>query len=49
MPPGRWLRWGALLLLAGYLLFGHLGCHGDEDTEPFASLARAVWTIGQRR
>jgi hypothetical protein len=27
-----------LLLIAGYLLFSHLGCHGDEDNELFALL-----------
>lgn len=46
-PPHRGmlsllLRWGMLLLMAGYLLFSHLGCHGDEDNELFAALARAI-------
>jgi hypothetical protein len=27
-----------VLLIAGYLLFAHLGCHGDEDNELFAVL-----------
>jgi hypothetical protein len=31
-------RWGLLALLAGYLLFAHFGCHGDEDNELFAAL-----------
>lgn len=38
---GRLLRIVILVVLAGYLLFTH-GCHGDEDTELFAWLARAV-------
>ncbi|GEM_PF-7028037 len=25
----------AVLILGGLLLFAHLGCHGDEDTELF--------------
>jgi hypothetical protein len=30
------VRWGAFLLVAGYLLFAH-GCHGkDTDNELFA-------------
>jgi hypothetical protein len=31
------LRWGMLLLIAGYLLFAHFGCH-EEDNELFAAL-----------
>lgn len=38
---GLIVRWGLLVLIAGYLLFAHLGCHGDEDNELFA-LLRAV-------
>lgn len=30
--------WPLLLVLAGYLLFSHIGCHGDEDNELFARL-----------
>lgn len=36
-PTGvRWPFLGALLLLAGYLLFCH-GCHGDEDEDLFTT------------
>jgi hypothetical protein len=39
-PAGRLCqvlaRYGAALLLAGYLLFAH-GCHGDEDNELFGA------------
>src|SRR5262245_19700022 len=35
-------RWALLLLIAGYLLFAHFGCHGDEDNELFALLRTAA-------
>jgi hypothetical protein len=43
-PPARLaLRWIWLLLIAGYLLFSHLGCHRDDDLELLApSVVRAV-------
>ena len=28
-----------VLVLCGLLIFAHLGCHGDEDTELFSSIA----------
>src|SRR5947209_608816 len=37
---GGWL-FGAVILLAGYLLFCH-GCHGDEDNELFIRATRSV-------
>jgi hypothetical protein len=43
-PAPRPLLWRrlAVLLLGGLLLFAHIGCHGDEDNELFARVARAV-------
>jgi len=41
LAPRRRLRWLALALLAGYLLFCH-GCHGDEDNELFAAVGQQV-------
>ena len=36
------VRWGAFILLAGYLLFAH-GCHpGDHDNELFAWARKAL-------
>lgn len=46
---GQGPRWAILLLVAGYLLFSHLGCHGDEDNELFARLAHGVQAVGQGR
>jgi hypothetical protein len=40
-------RFLAALVIAGYLLFCH-GCHGDEDTEPFAALAVRTIAAGPR-
>lgn len=36
------LRWAVVALLAGFLLFAHLGCHGDEDNELFAIFQSAA-------
>lgn len=44
---GLVMRWGLLLLIAGYLLFAHLGCHG-EDNELFAIVRYAVPGMGQK-
>jgi hypothetical protein len=44
--PMSWLLVIALGVLGGYFLFAH-GCHGDEDTEPFApTRARQRGLIG---
>jgi hypothetical protein len=40
--PAQTLRWFALGLLGGYLLFCH-GCHGDEDNELLAAAGRQHW------
>jgi len=34
-PPLALARWAVLVLLAAYVLFTHLGCHGNEDNELF--------------
>jgi len=49
LAAAPWLRWGLFLLIAGYLLFSPLGCHGDEDNELFASLTRAARPADQGR
>jgi hypothetical protein len=41
-PHGRWLRFVAFALVAGYLIFCH-GCHADEDTELFAKSGSLKW------
>jgi hypothetical protein len=36
-----WLLWPVLVLL-GFLLFAHLGCHGDEDNELFHGFGTGI-------
>lgn len=45
--PCAVMRWVALVLLAGYLVFAH-GCHGDEDDELFTSMVTSVFTSGEQ-
>jgi hypothetical protein len=40
-PRRGWLLWPVLVLL-GFLLFVHLGCHGDEDNELFHGFGTGI-------